>query len=225
MTQTTARIKKQGKNFEIMVDLDKALNFKKGDASASDFLEIDRIFSDAKKGEHASEKDLQDAFKTSDVNEVANQIVKNGEILVTQEYREEERDKKLNQVVDFLVNNSIDSQTGQPHTPERIRNALKQAQVNIKNVPIEVQAKEIVEKLSKIIPIKLETKRIKIVIPAIYTGSAYSIINPHKEEEKWLDNGDLEVTVSVPSGASLFAFYDKLNSITHGSSVTEEIKE
>ena len=30
MTNTTARIKKAGKHFEIMVDLDEALKFKKG---------------------------------------------------------------------------------------------------------------------------------------------------------------------------------------------------
>ena len=30
MTNTTARIKKTGKNFEIIVDLDDALKFKKG---------------------------------------------------------------------------------------------------------------------------------------------------------------------------------------------------
>ena len=31
MAQTTARIKKEGKNFEVLVDLDEALKFKKGE--------------------------------------------------------------------------------------------------------------------------------------------------------------------------------------------------
>jgi len=225
MTQTTARIKKFGKNFEIVVDLEKALKFRKGDSSVTDFFDGDRIFIDLKKGLVPSNKDLEDAFKTTDPVRISEDIVKSGEILLTQEHRDEERDKKFNQVVDFLVNSAIDAQTGQQYTPERIKNALQQAQVNIRNVPVEDQAKEIIEKLSKIIPIRLETKRIKIVIPAIYTGSAYGIVSPHKEEEKWLDNGDLEIIVSVPSGASLFSFYDKLNSLTHGSVLTEEIKQ
>jgi len=224
MTQTTARIKKHRNNFEIIVDLDKAVKFRKGDESASDFLEGDKVFSDSKKGQVPSNKDLEEAFGTTDVDEIAKMIVKEGEVLLTQEYREEKRDQSLNQVINYFVTNAVDSQTGQPHTEERIRNALKEAGVNLKNVPIENQAKEILEKLSKIIPIKLETKKVKIVIPAVYTGGAYGIVNAYKEEEKWLENGDLEVHVAVPSGA-LFDFYDKLNSLTHGACVSEEVKE
>ena len=225
MTQTTARIKKAGKDFEIIVDLDKALAFKKGEGTPRDFLEIDKIFSDSKRGEHASESDLKESFKTDDVNEIAGEIVKRGEILLTQEYREEEKDKKIRQIVDAIVSTAVDPQTGNPHTAERIKSALEQAHVNIKNTPIEDQIKDIVEQLSKIIPIKIETKRIKVVIPAIHTGKVYGVINPVKENEKWLDNGDLEVVVSVPSGAQLFSFFDKINSLTHGSAITEEIKE
>ncbi|MEX0920230.1 MAG: ribosome assembly factor SBDS [Candidatus Pacearchaeota archaeon] len=225
MVQTTARIKKYGKNFEIIVDLDKALKVRKGESSDSDFLEIDSILSDSKKGFKASDKDLEEAFGTGDVYEIANKIVKEGEVLLTQEHRDEEKDKKIRQVVDVLSKSAIDPQTGNPHTSERIKNALEQANINIKNGSIEDQMKEIVEKLSKVLPIKMETKRIKITIPAIYTGKAYGVINSYKESEKWLGNGDLEVVVDVPSGTQLFSFYDKLNSVTQGSAVTEEIEE
>lgn len=224
MTQTTARIKKGGKSFEIIVDLDKALKFKKGESSSVDFLETDNIFSDSKKGFSAPTKDMEEAFGTTDVNTIAEKIVKGGEILLTQEHREEEKEGKVKQVVDFLATNSMDPQTGHPHTAERIKNALNQAGVNIKNVPVENQIKEIVESISKILPIKLETKKVKITIPAIHTGKAHGIVSQYKEEENWLDNGDLQITVSVPSGM-IMDFYDKLNSITHGSAVTEEIKD
>lgn len=96
--------------------------------------------------------------------------------------------------------------------------------MNIKNTPIENQIKEIVEGLSKVIPIRLETKKIKIKIPAMHTGRAYGVISQYKEGEKWLDDGGLEVTVKVPSGI-IMDFYDELNSVTHGSALTEEIKE
>jgi len=225
MTQTTARIKKAGKHFEIIVDLEKAMKFKKSGGSVADSLEIDNIYSDSKKGFKASEKDLKEAFGTTDVNSVAEKIAKEGEILSTQEYRDEEKEKKLNQVVDYLASNTTDPQTGNPHTTERIKSALEQAQVSIKNSPIETQIPEIVEKINSILPIKLETKKIKIIIPAVYTGKAYGIVANFKDKEKWLDNGDLEIIASIPSGDQLFSFYEKLNSVTHGSAVTEEIKE
>ena len=224
MPQTTARIKQTGKHFEILVDLDKALKFKKGLSSSMDFLETEFIFIDLKKGMKAPEKDLKEAFGTSDLNAVASKIVKSGEILLTQEYRDDEREKKIKQVIDFLTVNASDPKTGMPHTATRIETALDQAQVHIKNVPIESQIGEIIEKISAILPISLKTKRVKILVPAIHTGKAYGIFSHYKENENWMSNGDLEVIVNVPSGL-LMEFYEKLNSITHGSAITEEVKD
>ncbi|OYT36516.1 hypothetical protein B6U91_01080 [Candidatus Pacearchaeota archaeon ex4484_71] len=130
----------------------------------------------------------------------------------------------MKQVVDFLATNSINPQTGNPHSPERIKIALEEAHVNIKNVPLENQVNEILEQINKIIPIKIETKKIRITIPAIQTGKAYGVVSPYKETENWKDNGDLEVVVKVPAGI-IIDFYDKLNGVTHGSAIAEEIKE
>jgi ribosome maturation protein SDO1 len=222
MTQTIARIKKIGKNFEVIVDMENALAFKK--TGAGIFLELDKVFYDSKKGLVASDSDLMKAFDTEDADEIAEKIVKGGEILVTQDFRTEEHEKKYNQVIDFIARNASDPRTGMPHTPDRIRSALEQAHVNIKNVPIENQIGDIMLEISKIIPIRIETKRIKIIIPAIQTGKAYGIISQYKEKENWLNDGSLEVIVKVPAGM-IMDFYDKLNSATHGSAVTEEVKE
>jgi ribosome maturation protein SDO1 len=223
MTQTTARIKQKGKHFEIIVDLDEAIKFKKGQTGSFE-AEDDRVFTNSKRGEVASNSDLMSCFGTTDSAEVIKKIVKDGEILLSQDYRDEEREKKLKQIVDFLSRNSVNPQTGNPHTPDRIHKALEEAHVSIKNTPIDSQISEILEQISKVIPIKIETKKIKIIIPAIHTGKAYSIISQYKEEENWMNNGDLEVIISIPAGI-VMDFYDKLNSATHGSALTEEIKQ
>ncbi len=222
MTNTTARIRKNHLDFEIIVDLDDALKFKKGE---TDFLNIegDTIFSDAKKGLRVSNNDLEIAFNTTDSVEVGKIIVKQGDILTDQAHRDEEKDKRIKQVVDFLATNSMDPQSGRPHSIERIKSALEQAHVNIKNTPIENQINEILDQIGKIIPIKIETKKVKITVPAIHTGKAYGIVNTYKDKETWLNNGDLEVTVNVPAGI-IIDFYDKLNAVTHGSALTEEIQ-
>lgn len=69
MTNTIARIKKTGKNFEIVVDLDNALKFKKGESPSID-AEGDRIFTDSKKGNVASSSDLNEAFGTEDIQKI-----------------------------------------------------------------------------------------------------------------------------------------------------------
>ncbi|MDD5012598.1 MAG: ribosome assembly factor SBDS [Candidatus Nanoarchaeia archaeon] len=223
MTQTTARIKSKGKHFEIVVDLDEALKFRKGE---SDWLEVggDRIFTDVKKGDAASEKDLKEVFGTTNATEIGKKIVKDGEVLTTQEHRDAEQEKKFRQVVDFFARNAINPQTGNPHTPDRIEKALEEARVNIKNIPVENQVKDILEALSRILPIKLEMKKVKVTIPAIHTGKIYNLISQYKEQENWMNDGSLEVVVSIPSGM-IMDFYDKLNSATHGSALTQEIKE
>lgn len=223
MTNVTARIKRAGKHFEVLVDLDDAMKFRRGE---SGFIqaETEDIFRDLKKGDKAPSADLLEAFGTEDVNEIVKKIVKDGEVQTTQDFRDAEHEKKIKQVVEFLSRNAIDPQSRNPITSERIKSALEQAHVNIKNVPIENQVKDILEALSKIIPIKLDVKHVKVVIPAMHTGRAYGVISNYKESETWKDNGDLEVVVKVPSGI-VMDFYDKLNNITHGSALTEEIKE
>ncbi len=225
MTQTTARIKKTGKHFEIIVDLDKALDFKKtSQGNPREFLEIDNIYTDSAKGHKASDDDLKEAFGTTNIEEISEKIVKEGEILLTQEHRDEEQEKRVKQIVEFLKINALDPKTGRPHTAERIRNALNEAGINVKNTSVESQIPEITESLRRVIPIKISTKKVKIKIPAVHTGKVYGLVNQYKEKEKWLDSGDLEIVVSIPAGM-IMDFYDKLNSVTHGSATTEEIKE
>lgn len=226
MGNVIARNRVKGKTFEILVDVDKAMKFKKGEGNFNigEVIAIDSIFLDAKKGDHAGEKDLKESFGTSDVNAVAEKIIKSGEIEVPQEYREKQRSEKLKQAIDFIVRNAVDPRTGRPYTAERIEKSMDEAGVNLQNKPIEMQIKDIVEKLSSIIPIKIETKKVLITIPSRYTGQVYGLIQHYKESEEWLSNGDLKCMLNIPAGAQI-DFYDKLNSMTHGSVISEEQKE
>ena len=71
---------------------------------------------------------------------------------------------------------------------------------------------------------KIEVKKLKVTIPAQHTGKAYGIINDFKESEEWLGNGDLVAVLNVPAGLEM-DFYDKLNNVTHGAALTEEIRD
>ncbi len=220
-TQTQARIKKEGKNFEILVDLDEALKLRKGEGDISRVVLTDAIFYNLKSGEKASEEDLKKEFGTSDFMQIAEKIIKNGEVVLPAEYLNKEQGEKFKQIVDFLSKNAT-SPDGKPYAPDRIEKALKESGINIKNKPIESQINEILEQLEKVIPIKLEMKRLKITIPAQYTGQAYGVINQFKESEDWQNNGNLIAILNVPAGL-IMDFYDKLNGVTHGAGVVEEI--
>lgn len=222
MAQTTAKIRKGKNNFEILVDLDEALKIRRGEGDISSAVLTDNIFTNLKSGEHAGKDILEVEFGTSELYSVAEKIIRSGEVVLPTEYINEQSEKKYKQIVDFLVKNAI-SPEGRPYTPDRIMTVLKEAKVNVKNKSIESQIDEIVSSIQKIIPIKIDTKRIKITVPAQHTGKSYGFLTEFRDEEEWLSNGDLVITVKIPAGMIL-DFYDKLNSITQGSAIAEELK-
>jgi ribosome maturation protein SDO1 len=225
MAQTNARVVKEGKRYEILVDLEEALKVRKSEDGANIGAAVltDAVFHNLKSGEHASEADLMKIFGSTDVLEVGEKIIKSGEVVLPTDYKNEEMDKKYKQVVDFLVKNAV-SPEGRPYTPDRIMKALHEAHVNVKNKPIDSQMTDIVDELSKVLPIKVEMKRLMITIPAQHTGKAYGVVNEFKESEEWLGNGDLKIIVSIPAGLEM-DFYDKLNGVTHGAGMVEILKQ
>lgn len=225
MTDITARLNVGKSHFETMVDLNAAMKLRKGQkVDISEIIRDTTIWTDLKKGMRAGKNEIENAFGTIDFPTIVERITKKGEIEVTQEFRDEVIEQKRKQIIDFLIKNAVDVRTNRPFTPDMIENSLKQAGAKIDKQPIERQIKSIIECLTKIIPIKIESKRIRVVIPASHTGKAYGIVQEHKESENWLGNGDLEVILNIPVGIQT-EFYDKLNSITHGSAITQEMKE
>jgi ribosome maturation protein SDO1 len=222
MVNTTARIKKGGKHFEILVDLDEAVRVRKGEGNLNVAVLTNAVFHNLKSGEHAGMDDLEINFGTKDFMKVAEKIIRDGEIVRTAESMKGEQDKRYKQVVDFLVRNAV-SPEGRPYTPDRIMRALKEARVNVKNKPIEGQVKEILDQLGKVLPLSIERKKVRLLIPASYTGKAYGIVKEFMIKETWKDNGDLEVVVEVPSGL-VMDFYDRVNGVTAGAVMSEELK-
>jgi len=224
MGQTTARIKKGGKHFEILVDMDEAMKVRKEEPGSSLNAAVltDAIFHNLKAGEHAGVNDLDIAFGTSDPMEVAEKIIKSGEVVRTAESMKAGHDKMYKQVVEFLVRSAV-SPEGRPYTPDRIMKALVEAHVNVKNKPVDSQVPEILDQLSKVLPLKIETKKVKLIVPAVHTGKAYGLVKDFMVQEEWKNNGDLEVIVEMPT-ALIFDFYDRINSATQGSVMSEEIR-
>lgn len=225
MTDTTARLRVGKLSFETMVDLDSAMKLRKNEkVGLNEIIRDTRIWTDLKKGMKAGNDEMMNAFGTTEFNTIVEKIVRKGEIEVTQEFRDEEIETRKKQIIDFLIRNAFDARTRRPFTHDIIESSLKQAGIRIDKQPVDRQISNIIEKLRTIIPIKIETKKIRVVIPAMHTGRVYGIIQEYKEKEDWLNNGDLEVILNIPVGMQT-DFYDKLNGVTHGSAITQEMKE
>lgn len=223
MAKVVARIKAKGKQYEIHVDLDEALKVKAGKGDILSAADSDSVYYDLNKGTKASNADLMAAFGTTDFYEIAKHIITKGEVQKTQEFRDTERENKIKQIVAMILKNASD-QFGRPYTEERIRRAIDEAHYSFDASPAEQQMPKLVEALKVVIPIKLETRKVKLTIPAQYTGQIYGLLKDYKENEEWLANGSLACTLNIPAGL-LIDFYDKLNNITHGTVQSQEIKE
>ncbi|HIH18193.1 MAG TPA: ribosome assembly factor SBDS [Nanoarchaeota archaeon] len=225
MAEVIAKLKHGNKEFEILVDLDKAIDFKQGKpVEIRNVLAFDKVFTDVKKGMHASEADMKSEFKTTDVYQVAEQIIKKGTVQLTAEYRQKLRDAKVKQIVAFLSRNCIDPQTNLPHPPLRIENAIDEASVKIDEFKsVDDQIQDIIKELQKVLPIRIEFKKLAVRIPAEHTGKAYSALKEYMTKEEWQSDGSLIAICELPAGLQM-EFYNKINSLTHGSAETKEIK-
>jgi ribosome maturation protein SDO1 len=228
MTEVTViRHSVAGEKFEILVKPDPALDYKLGkikDVSA--ILVSDEVYTDSGKGTKASTEKLLKAFGTQDTNAVIEQIIKKGELNLTTDQRRKMIAEKRKQIINFIAKTYVDPRSHLPHPPMRIEQALEQTRVSIdpfKNS--EEQAKEVVEKLRTIIPLKSENMLLEITVPAQYASQSYSVLksNGTLKKEEWQNNGSLKAILEIPAGARANVI-DRLGSITKGSATVEMVK-
>ena len=220
-----ARLKKGTDVFEIVIDPEKAIAARHGKADIREAVRVPKIFSDAKKGMLASEQRMQALFGTADPWEVAKKIITDGDIQVTAEYREQLREQKRRQIVDFIRRNGVDPRTHAPHPANRIEAAMVEAKVRVDEFkPADSQVQEILKELKVILPIKFEIKDIELTIPAQYASKAYSTVKMFGKilNESWQNDGSWRGTLEIPGGMEQ-ELYDKLNAITHGELVAKVI--
>ena len=214
-----ARIKKQGSNFEISVNSDKALDFKQGKIdNVSEALEVEDIFTDAKKGLKASEQQLTAAFNTTNILEIAAIIINKGEIQLSAEHRKEERQKKQKKLVHMIHSMAVDSKTDLPHPVARIEAALTQAKATLlDHKTIEEQFDDIIKKLRPILPIKISKKLLYVVASAQHVGKLSNYIrgNLTIKKEEWTNDGHWATLSEAPAGL-VPEIVDKINGITGG---------
>ena len=214
-----ARIKKEGEVFEILVDCDKALDFREGKIEdLSEVWATPHIYRDVKQGEKASENHMRKIFKTESEKEVAIIILKEGEIQLTADHKNKLRENKLKQIVTFIHRNAVDAKTGLPHPPERIERAMDEAKVRIDEFkPVEMQVQEVITKLRPLLPIKIEVRELEIQIPSQFAGSAYGSVKRFGKilRDEWLNDGSLKTVIEIPAGVQE-ELENELNKLTKG---------
>ncbi|NOZ82041.1 MAG: ribosome assembly factor SBDS [Candidatus Micrarchaeota archaeon] len=206
-----ARLVRQGERFEVLVD--PAVVSKK---DLTDFLAIPDVFHDARKGERVPRETLKKVFGTDVPEEVARIIVKEGEIQLTSEQRREMMEKTRLRIATIISRECINPQTGTPHPPERILNAMEQAgvRVSIEKSP-EEQVEEVLESIKRIIPIRIEKLKIEISCSPEAGARLSGVIRNFGKvlKEEW--SNVYLCRIEIPAGIQE-EVYSKINSLTKG---------
>ncbi len=224
---TLVKYSYQGDKFEILVDPDKGLKYKRGEVTNLDnVLMIDTIFTDANKGEKPAKTKLEEVFGTSDPLEVAEIMFEKGTLQLTAQQRKEMTEQKLRQIISIISRTYVDPSTRLPHPPLRIENALSEARVSIDPfADAEEQLKRVVDALRPILPMSMESVEMAIKIPPEYASKSYGIVKNLAEikRDEWTADGSWIAVVSI-SAAMHGELLDRLGKATQGNLQTKMIK-
>jgi len=222
-----ARVEKSGEKFEVLVKPEAVQKIRDGkEVDLLRELAIDEIFRDAHKGSKASEEKMAEFFGTTDPLAVAKQIIQRGEIQLTTEQRRQMLEAKRRQIVQYIAANAINPQTGAPHPPQRIENAMEEAKVHIDPFKgIEEQVKEVLDALRPLIPIRFEKVRIAMKLSAEDSAKCYGDIKGYGTilKEEWSPTGAWIGVVEMPAGMQT-DFLERLNAKTKGNVETRILK-
>ncbi len=222
-----ARYEHSGHRFEVLIDPKAVDDIKSGKiTNVVDYLVIDEIFKDARKGERASEELIKEIFKTTNVNEVARQIILKGQVQLTTEQRRKMLEEKKKRIIVEIARNAINPQTGAPHPPQRIELAMEEAKVHIDPLKsVEEQVPMVLKALKPIIPIRFDKVKIAVKLSGDMYGKAYGeIVDMGKIiKEEWQRDGSWIGVVEIPAGLQ-GDFLDMLNKKTHGNVQTKILR-
>lgn len=170
------RYKFGGENFEVLVDFDKLNEFKKKpeEVSVYDVLADTKIFKDQKKGEQASDNDLNKIFDGNTKEEILKIILIKGDCQIPTAYLNKLRSEKKVQVVNYIAENSLNPTTKGPYTTSMIESEVNKLKFNFDpNRDFTNQAEDVLKLLKSKIPISMEIVVMEIEIPGEFCGNFY----------------------------------------------------
>jgi len=220
-----ASISIQGDRFEIYVDPNLAMDFKLG--KKKDFNNVmlaEEVFKDAKKGERASAEKLKKYFGTTDPLEIGKKIILDGDLPITTEQRRQMVEEKRKKIVAILARETIDPRTNAPHPPQRIEKAMEEVKLHIDPFkPAENQVNEVISALRIVLPMKIDTARYAVRIPAELAQKVYGSLKSYNiQKEEWQGDGSLIALIEIPAGMQT-EFLDRINKLTAGKAQIKDV--
>jgi len=192
----------------------------------SQIVAVDEVYSDANKGLRVPTEKLQKHFKTTNFLQIAESILRKGDLNLTTDQRRRLVEEKRKQIVATIARNFVDPRTGLPHPPLRIEQAMADIRVSIDPFKdANEQTKLVVDELRGILPLKSERIKLLIKVPAQYASQSFGALKGVGDlvKEEWGSDGGLTVVLEIPAGVHSTVL-DRLGSLTKGSAQASIIR-
>lgn len=197
-----ARLDVRGNHFEVLVDSQRALDYKLKRAQWTDkILKFEEVFRDYKKGERASRDSLLKAFSTDDPRKICKVIIDEGELQVPAHMRRKLLEEKKRTIMSLVSRVSVDPQTNAPIPLLRVEQAFDKMSVQVDPSKEAVdQLKPILKEMKRMLPMRVKEAEVEADFPQDLLGHVRGylesvgeiVIQPRRK-------GDLmTMTVSVP---------------------------
>ena len=221
-----ARLESGGHKFEILIDPEAAQEFREnGEIDWDDALATEGVWSDSAKGDRASDDAMQETFGTLVLEAVCTAILERGDIQLTAAQRKALVERRYKQLVAHIAASAMNPQTGTPHPPQRIENALAEAKFMVDPLePLERQVERAVKALRPLLPISFEKMRVAVKIPAQHVGRCYGEMKALATitKEEYQPDGSWIAVLELAAGAH-GDLLDRLGSLTHGTAETKQL--
>ena len=222
-----ARLETFGETFEILLDPAAMDLIKAGkEIDLMEYLAVEDVFNNARKGTRPTEDIIKKAFGTTDIKEVAQKIIAKGEVQITAEQRKEMLEAKKKQIVTYIAANAINPQSKLPHPPLRIELALDEAKFHADPFkPVDKQVEEAMRLLRPLIPIRFEKTKVAIRLKGDDYGKCYDDLIHFGivEKEEWQADGSWIGVIEIPAGL-ITEMTNKLNSKTKGNAQVKALQ-
>ncbi len=222
-----ARYESHGESFEILIDPKVVQKMREGkEVDLIEYMVIDTVFKNAKKGTRAAEGKMKEMFGTTDPLEVAKTIILKGEVQLTTEQRRIMQENKRKMIVEYIARHAMNPQTGGPHPPSRIETAMEETRAKIDPFKtVEAQVPAIMDALRPLIPIRFDNVRIAVRLSGENYGRCFEDLKNFGRivKEEWQSDGSWIGVIEMPAGMQT-DFFEQINNKTQGEADIKLLK-
>lgn len=123
------------------------------------------MFANVTRGELAKKDDLTKAFGTADQVEICKEILKKGELQVSEKERQANLDATFKEIATLVSEKCVHLETNRPFTVTTIEKAMRDCHFSIKpNKNVKSQALGVIKMLKEHLPIDKAQMRVKITV-------------------------------------------------------------